>query len=71
MLGGICGHIISDDHLVSDILGVLQNRHQTGVSIVDLVIHRDHNGHLRVLHLREMQFSMFPVHGTNGKITVF
>ena len=71
MLSGICGHIIGNDHLIGHIFRVFQNRHQTGVGIMDLVVNRDHDGYLRILHLREMQFSMFPVHRTDGEIAIF
>ena len=61
MLRRILRHVIGDDHLIADILRVLQNGHQAEIGIMDLVVAGDHNGDRRMLLLRKMQLSVGPV----------
>ena len=55
MLRGVRGDIVGDDDLVGHILRVLQDGHQAGVGVVDLVVDRDHDGHRGILHLVKMK----------------
>ena len=49
---------------------MLQNRNQTGIGIMDLIINRDHDRNYRILHLLKFQTSVLLVNFSNVEISV-
>ena len=68
MLRGVRGHVVGNDHLIAYILCVLQNGHQAGIGVSDLVIHRNHNGHLGSLLVLKPQIPVLPVNIPDLKV---
>ena len=49
---------------------MLQNRNQTGIGIMNLIINRDHDRNYRILHLLKFQTSVLLVNFSNVEISV-